>query len=370
MEEETISIQIPEGAEADDELSFQVGGQVLTIPVPLHSQPGDVLQIKLGGGVTKESLDIPRDDDMDVENDDITVHLMTGNQLRIAAAADSPTSASGPSSSSSFSIITADGTFRCLWPASKFAIEFMNTSSEFRHLIQNGAPIRSVLELGAGQGLFGMAFADIVWFHSKSDGDMQVTLTDMEDAMGPLRDNVKHNKAVFQGRSIQFSTLPLTWHSAPTTSGGCSLDYILGSDLLYNIHNIPNLVSTIRRLISKTTKVLLSVRWRKPVEERSFFVALSDVLEWEMLHGACHLGYLWYGNPASDDSNKFFQQSMVGCNGQMLPLCRIDEAATAQMTTAEFESFEALQTQMYLGRVIESSTGGSTGHDSKRLKTM
>ncbi|KAG7349387.1 lysine methyltransferase [Nitzschia inconspicua] len=349
MQEETISIQIPEGAEAGDELSFQIQGQELTIPIPLHSQPGDVLQIKLGGR---------GDESMETE-EDTSIQLMTGNQLRLSSSLDDSEALLQPS--------IADGTYQCLWPASKFVIDYMNTSSTFHHLIRHAAPIRSVLELGAGQGMFGMAFADIVSSLSSSSNVVQVTLSDVEDAMDPLRRNVQINQHLYEGR-VHFSIIPLTWHSIPIPNAGCSLDYILGSDLLYNIDNIPDLAATIRRLMSKTTKVLLSVRWRKPVEERSFFVALSDILEWEVLHGTCPLDHTMYGNPACNESNTFFQQTMVGCNGQTLPLSMIDEAGTSQMTAVEFEEYEALQTQVYLGRVKDVTKSGDC-HDQKRLKT-
>jgi len=92
---------------------------------------------------------------------------------------------------------------------------------------------------------------------------------------------------------------------------------------------------------------------------------LSDVIEWKLVHGACSLDYRVYGN-GSFESNKYFSQSMVGIQGKIVPLSSIDESSTEQMTTEEFEQFEELQTQVYLGEVVERPM--NTDHVQKRLK--
>jgi hypothetical protein len=370
MQEEMISIQIPQGAEVGDELSFYVEGQELSIPVPWRSKPGDVLQIKLGGK-TRES-DGHMDMHMEDETDESVIPLMTGNHLRLAfPSGNDATSAHNHQPQLGCCSTSADGTFQWLWPASKFVINYMNTSTEFHRMIQDGAPIRSMLELGAGTGMFGLAFADIVSWLSKSHQQTirQMVLTDMEEAIGPLKANVEINHSIFKGR-VQISTLPLTWHSAPVPTTNCTIDYILGSDLLYNCENIPHLVSTLRRLLCKTTNVLLAVRWRKPARERAFFLALSDILTWTMIHGMSPLDFRSYGHPASDESNKYFRQTMVGCNGKAIPLSMIDETATSQMTESEFEEYEALQTQVYLGRVTNVDPDHHPARTPKRPKKV
>jgi len=198
-----------------------------------------------------------------------------------------------------------------------------------------------------------MAFADIVSsFASGADQIMQVTLTDMEEAMDQIRGNIEKNRTIFEGKGVDFSVVPLTWHSAPISPTSCQLDFILGSDLLYNCANIPHLVATIRRLICESTIILLAVRWRKPAEERSFFLALSDIVEWKMIHGTCSLDFRTYGNPASQASNQYLSQTLVGCGGRVIPLAMIDEIAISQMSNAEFDEYESLQTQVYWGQAI------------------
>jgi hypothetical protein len=334
----TVSIKIPESAEVGDELTFQVEGREFSITIPPATQPGDILQIKLGRTTLKKD---------EAEETAGSIRLVTGNTIFIAS--DLPDSTAKYGSYGDKDSASSDGTYLCLWPASRFVIEFMNTK-EFQKMIAHDASmVRSVLELGAGHGLFGMAFADIVSsLSSFADGTIQVALTDLQDAMDQLQRNVEKNLDMFEGRA-QFKAIPLAWHDTPIVTTGTSIDFILGSDLLYNCSKIPELVATVKRLLSKSTRILLSVRWRKPIEERAFFVALSEVVEWKMLFGRCPLDFRAYGNPACEASNQWFTQTMVGCGGKTFALSSIDEAAQSRMTDAEFDEYERLQTQIYLG---------------------
>lgn len=356
-----VSIQIPESAEAGDELRFVVEGKEFTIPVPPSSHPGDVLQIKVGGttaSTTKSYVGID-------ERTSNAIQLVTGSTIFLPPTLepfDSTTQTDSFGSTGS-----SDGTYLCLWPASRFAIDFLN-SKDFERMIQHDAPnVRSVLELGCGSGVFGMSFADIIANSSSSQKIIQLVLTDMQDAMDQLRRNVGRNRDSFKGR-VQVATIPLAWHSLPlATTSFLSIDYILGSDLLYNCSKISDLVATMKRLLSRSTKILLSVRWRKPIEERAFFVALSDAVEWEMVCGRCPLGFRDYGNPVCEESNKWFTQTMVGCGGQPIPLSLVDEGSQSRMTDTEFDEYERLQTQIYLGTAV-ASRQEYNGPDSKRHK--
>jgi len=44
---------------------------------------------------------------------------------------------------------------------------------------------------------------------------------------------------------------------------------------------------------------------------------------------------------------------MVGIEGKVVPLSSIDESCIEKMTTQEFEQYEQLQTQVYLGEVMK-----------------
>jgi len=57
------------------------------------------------------------------------------------------------------------------------------------------------------------------------------------------------NSAIL-GERINISSIPLKWHSHPVLKTIGDIDFIVGSDLLYNIEAIPLLAATIRRLLS------------------------------------------------------------------------------------------------------------------------
>eukprot|EP00536_Pseudo-nitzschia_multiseries_P015663 jgi/Psemu1/327990/estExt_fgenesh1_pg.C_9270005 len=350
-----ISVQIPDGAEHGDSLSFEANGQTFTIEIPPGSVAREILQIKLGNSVNEtgvEMEDANAGDEDKVHGGKLTIELTTGSKISVLETTVSDVSDG----------IFSDGTHQLVWPASRFVVNYINTP-EFRNEFQS-AKINSVMELGAGHGLFGLAFTDMIASFNKTVGGVQLLLTDVEEALPQLEANIEMNREIFRERA-EIKTLPLKWHSHSMPRTNTRIDFILGSDLLYNCSVIPSLVATIRRLLSKSTKVLISVRWRKPSEERSFFTMLSDIIEWKLVHGACWLDYRIYGN-GSYESDKYFSQSMVGIQGRIVPLSSIDESLTEEMTTEEFEQFEELQTQVYLGEVVERAR--TTDHIHKRPK--
>ena len=242
-----ISVEIPSGAEPGDSLSFEANGQSFTIEVPIASVAGDILQIKLADSAGEKNTAM-EDSDAVVENradDKITIEMVTGS--RISIVQDTPTKTSGQTLS--------DGTYQLLWPASRFIVNFINTPDFCREILSS--PVNSVLELGAGHGLLGMAFVDVASKKFTKDKAMKLVLTDVEEALPQLKANIRTNREVF-GNRVDISTLPLKWHSQPVPQTNSDIDFILGSDLLYNCSAIPDLVATIRRLVFK--KMLLSVR--------------------------------------------------------------------------------------------------------------
>jgi hypothetical protein len=352
-DEMEISLEIPMDAEPGDSLSFEVNGTQLTVEVPVASVPGEILRIKLANnirsGEEKDKGTNWKSNDNDADDDDdnkITIEMATGSKISIVETSTS-TKNTGRSTVNHENL--SDGTYLHLWPASHYIIKFIN-SPEFRRQFQD-LSVHSVMELGAGHGLLGMAFAEIVSTFINTKKPMKLVLSDVEEALSQLEANIQLNRENF-GQRINISSIPLKWHSYPIPKTNSDLDFIVGSDLLYNIEAIPLLASTIRRLLSRSTKILLSVRWRKPSDERSFFILLSDIIEWKVIHGACSLDYRVYGNGCFE-SNKYFSQSMVGIQGKVVPLSSIDESCIEKMTTKEFEQYEELQTQVYLGEVVQ-----------------
>lgn len=260
-----ISIEIPSGAEPGDSLSFEANGQSFTIEVPIASVAGDVLQIKLADSAGEKNTAM-EDSDAVVENradDKITIEMVTGS--RISIVQDTPTKTSGQTLS--------DGTYQLLWPASRFIVNFINTPDFCREILSS--PVNSVLELGAGHGLLGMAFVDVASKKFRKGKAMKLVLTDVEEALPQLKANIRTNLEVF-GNRVDITTLPLKWHSQPVPQTNSDIDFILGSDLLYNCSAIPDLVATIRRLLFK--KILLSVRVSMNRTHLPKFISFSNAL--------------------------------------------------------------------------------------------
>lgn len=83
------------------------------------------------------------------------------------------------------------------------------------------------------------------------------------------------------------------------------------------------------------------------------------------MHGDCSLDYRNYGN-GSYESNKFFSQTMVSIKGEIVTLSSVDERNCEHMNTKEFERYEELQTQIYLGTVRQQRMNAD--HVDKRPK--
>ena len=119
--------------------------------------------------------------------------------------------------------------------------------------------------------------------------------------------DVNKDKLSSQLDEKQVYIAPLVWgenanidniHSKLEKVGGA--DLILGSDLLYNVSLdvLKGLCKTIKSIDSlKKARILLSVRWRKPEEERLFFELMRDngyhfeLLEHDCSPYACQLNF-------------------------------------------------------------------------------
>ena len=238
-----ISVQIPQGCEPGDSLSFEANGQSFTIEVPAASVAGEVLQIKLAG----ESSAANENSDSD-DCDRITIETATGSKITIVQEISAQTSSKSRS----------DGTHQMLWNATRFIVNWLGTP-DFRREILRSKHVHSVLELGAGHGILGMAFVDVLSKTLTPDKILKLVLTDVEEALPQLESNIRLNREVL-GEKVDASALVLEWHKQSFSQANNKFDYILGSDLLYNLSVIPDLVTTIRRLLSKSTKILFSIR--------------------------------------------------------------------------------------------------------------
>ncbi|KAL2621506.1 hypothetical protein R1flu_001711 [Riccia fluitans] len=111
---------------------------------------------------------------------------------------------------------------------------------------------KRVVELGSGTGLPGLAAACL---------GAQVVLTDKKALLPGLERNIIENRL-----SDRVSVQELEWgqsvdHLLPP------VDYVLMSDLLYNVDSMPALVKTVTELSDKNTQLLLSYELRPGTTE-------------------------------------------------------------------------------------------------------
>lgn len=369
-------MMVPEGAGYGDSLTFNVNGNDLEIAIPEGSKAGDVLQIQVQVESDEEDIDGSKDatqDDDDDGDDDVTKVLLKNLGITLELHNKIPSSVEASSfkdkgETSEEGQIKCDGTFAMPWQAGIHLAQHI-CSDKFH---ESFAEVRNVLELGSGTGLCGIAFAvNVTNKLSKRKAHIKklnLILTDMPNAMNTLQYNLDMNKNKLSSQldEKQVHIAPLVWgenanidniHSKLEKVGGA--DLILGSDLLYNVSLdvLKGLCKTIKSIDSrKKARILLSVRWRKPEEERVFFELMRDngyhfeLLEHDCSPYACQLNWEEFGNPKSKKSNEFFGNNYAKVDGESKPLKDVCEDDMDIMSDDEFDQFERRFIQVYVGK--------------------
>lgn len=137
---------------------------------------------------------------------------------------------------------------------------------------QNPWTVRSkrVIELGAGQGVVGVAAAIM-------GGD--VVVTDHPLAMDVLERSVARN-----GSGLDLRCAPLDWLQPAFQPLGPPFDVILAADVVWMQDLIVPLVKTFGLLAGKTTSIFLSYQERTLEANDALFEALaSEGFEWEQV---------------------------------------------------------------------------------------
>lgn len=364
---------IPEGAGYGDSLTFNVNGNELEIAIPEGSKVGDVLQIQVQVESDEEDIDGSKDATQDDDDDDVTKVPLKNLGITLELYNKVPSSVEATrfketGETSEEGQMKCDGTFAMPWQAGIHLAQHI-CSDKFHDRF---ADVRNVLELGSGTGLCGIAFAvNATNKLSKRKADIKklnLILTDMPNAMNTLQYNLDVNKDKLSSQldEKQVDVAPLVWgddaniekiHSKLKKVGGA--DLILGSDLLYNVSLdvLKGLCKTIKSIDSpKKARILLSVRWRKPEEERVFFELMRDngyhfeLLEHDDSPYACQLNWEEFGNPKSKKSNDFFGNNYAKVDGESKPLKDVCEDDMDVMTDDEFDQFERRFIQVYIGK--------------------
>lgn len=401
-----VKLQVPKGCvPGSDTLTFLYSGQELEFPIPKGSKPGDILEIRLGAGDDGDS-----DDNVDENDDNISIpkslkdskvkkvplHSSIGKTLDIYSSIPTTTVAKTDNDEMQHD---ADGTNAMAWPAGLHLASCISSSSSPSSPLHDVVRCaRTVVELGSGSGLGGLAFAATALssnFLSSSSssstsskrkrGDankkekIEVLLTDVPSAMNLLKYNVERNRdRLASSSSSQIDNnvvraMPLVWGKdedancvlSSLSSSSTGVELILGSDLLYkaDVETLQALSSTIQAIdMAKKATILLSVRWRKPEDERKFFREMEDkgydfrlVVprkdgEEGRLNRCSTLGWREFGNPACNGSNKFFTESCVLVDKVKKALKDVSEGDMDDMGDEEHDAFERMFIQIYVGQ--------------------
>lgn len=117
-----------------------------------------------------------------------------------------------------------------------------------------------MLELGAGCGIVGIAFAQLV----KCD----MLLTDLEDAQEILASNVRCASPM-AGSTLEAQKLD--WSTGLDDSSNANFDLVLVSDCIYNPESSHHLVETLKQLATRTPNVLILIGFKRRHEADTIF---------------------------------------------------------------------------------------------------
>jgi len=357
----TIQLEVPEGAEAGDSLSFVVDGKDLEFPVPEGSKPGDALEIQVDGNESNEEDDDEEDggqsgkESLD-SNGDVTLPLAYRKSLSFSSKLPPTAETSKDPNDKTEVPVLDDGTYAHPWPAGLALCRFLGTEKA-RHLMQalfgkqqydveciNESTEQqeqiNVLELGSGLGLVGLTFVARYLEMNTSSSSLlpslgRTVLSDVPRGLDLLRHNLQRNLTTLSVSAANICVMPLQWgeksrESVPPSNEKEEFNLVLASDVLYNTDSIPALISTVKDRLARNScsksAFLLAVRWRKPDIERSFFEALEgwQGKHWHLIH-TLHSPLSWkeYGNPQCEASNRYFHQTMVSVQGKPHSLAEI-----------------------------------------------
>mmetsp|Transcript_5541 Transcript_5541/g.6221 ORF Transcript_5541/g.6221 Transcript_5541/m.6221 type:complete len:386 (+) Transcript_5541:237-1394(+) len=271
----------------------------------------------------------------------------------------------------------SDGTYAMAWPAGIHLSKFISSPSFDKWSTKK----KNVVEIGSGSGLVGIAFAanaSMKVFKRKSDAKkIQLILTDMPTALPLIEHNINNNSGKISSIVQEnIKVKPLVWGETKSLDDVISsfdskkkIDLVLASDILYNTSKeiYQSLCKTISALLitkrcgdsSEEGEIILALRWRKPEEERYFFLEMQKTYQVDfelVLDGIkegydCNLDWKEFGNPLSEKSNMYFTNTFVNVEGESKALKDISETDMENMSDDEHDSFEARFIQIYCGRL-------------------
>jgi predicted nicotinamide N-methyase len=225
----TVSLQIPPDAAPGDTLTFVVEGNELELHVPEGANAGEILEIQVGGAA-------PETEGAEQEQEEEVTRIALDDNIMLVLYHHVPESDQKDEKDTA---CDADGTHAMAWPAGLELVRCLSSlPSDTQKDMQES---ESILELGSGLGLLGLALAVN---SEKNSLTRTIVLSDCCSAMPLLKYNVQKNQHLIPS-NVRVETQTLHWEDNDKNMTKYSL--IVGSDLLYNTQMIPALVSTLKR---------------------------------------------------------------------------------------------------------------------------
>lgn len=328
----TVTILIPENAEEGDTLNFVVDEQSLQLNVTEGMEPGSMMEITLASdpsaNESNDSVEGYTDNIEIVSQEEVKIHLF--DKVTITLIEYNPESTNA---------IIGDGTCAVCWKTGELMAKFLSTDG--KEIIKG----KRIIELGAGLGPCGIA--------ATLAGAKDVVLTDI--CTKQLQINIDRNRSLFNSVDNvgNIGVRSFVWGDRSFVSG--EFDVVLGADLLYDCNvGYNDLVQTLCEICNEETLILIGVRWRKPDHERTFFEQMEknrfrfQPVESSDLITCKGLDWKSYGDPSNALSSSYLSQHVLA-GGEKVPLFSVTEDHQNIMTDEEYDKFESLQIQIYLG---------------------
>jgi len=348
-----ITIAIPEDstAEEGDFLEFFINGQDLSIPVPPGAKPGDTFDIIISEANQAEDQDM---EEAGGEGLSVTIDLDLADKSKVTMTLDT----TPIPRENCQDVNDGDHTHSVAWPSGIFLAKFL-ASGSVSSLIKN----KSVLELGSGLGVVGLACAVA--------GASKVAFTDVPGALPVLKRSVEETKTGILQKlnpNVKLAVHPLVWGATTGAIGRISdYDVVIGSDLIYN-PNCEGGYESLATTLAEASVIIMAVRWRKPDLERKFFEIMEEKhgYHFEVIsivgysqqsktdtqnpYLPCSLNWKQYGDPKCEAFQKYFQSMMITVAGtETVSLSQLTDEQVEKFTDEEFQMYEATQTQIYKG---------------------
>lgn len=165
-----------------------------------------------------------------------------------------------------------------LWPAASTLASLLDRSPSSL-LLPHSPPTLSILELGSGTGLAGMAAAAIL--------GARVTLTDLPHVLPNLRSNAEANAGLITARGGSVEVRRLIWgddEDHASVSSPSRFDVVMASDVVYHEHLIDPLLRTLVWFVRGEVVLVMAHlrRWRK--RDAVFFRKAKRLFDFGVVH--------------------------------------------------------------------------------------